>query len=111
MFNSIIATDLSEKKTFIRAGYTYNQITFDPEHKIGIWSLSTSDGKPAGFEVVRGVKKKNSDGSITFTYPSSEQFGTSGWYYGTLEGALGKYNQLQLGYRHNSTVAIQTVIL
>lgn len=101
---TITITDLSKKKTFTRAGYKYKQITFDPERKIGIWALTTKDGDPSGFEVVKGVKTKNFDGSITFAYPSSEQFGTYGWYYGNLEGALGKYNQLELNYK-STTIA------
>ena len=34
-----------------------------------------------GYEIVKPVKKKNPDGNIVYTYPSSEEFGRYGWFY------------------------------
>ena len=78
-----VRTDISEKMTFRRVGYDYQNIVFDEEHHCGIWKVSMEiDGivNDIGYEVVRGIKKKNSDGSIVYVYPSNEQFGINGFY-------------------------------
>lgn len=33
-----------------------------------------------GYEVVKPIRKKNSDGSIVHIYPSTSYFGTYGWF-------------------------------
>ena len=83
-----VRTDISERMTFSRAGYDYQNIVFDKEHHCGIWKVSIEiDGivNDIGYEVVRGIKKKNSDGSIVYVYPSNEQFGINGFYTYNLE--------------------------
>lgn len=80
--------DISQKMTFRRAGYDYKNILFDEEHHCGIWKMSKKiDGivKDMGYEVVRGVKRKNPDGSIVYCYPNDEQFGIYGFYTHSLE--------------------------
>lgn len=75
----IFAKDIEERLEFDRCGYHYVNICLDTEKKAGIWELR-KDNKCYGFEVVKGKKHKNSDGSVVYAYPSDEQFGTYGWY-------------------------------
>ena len=78
-----VRTDISEKMAFSRAGYDYQNIVFDKEHHCGIWKVSKKiDGvvQDMGYEVVRGIKRKNPDGSIVYVYPGDEQFGVNGFY-------------------------------
>ena len=79
---------ISEKMTFKREGYDYQNIVFDEEHHCGIWKMSKEiDGvvKDMGYEVVKGLKRKNSDGSIVYVYPEDERFGIYGFYTYSLE--------------------------
>ena len=88
VMEKIAYKDISQKMTFRRAGYDYKNIVFDPEHHSGIWKMSKKiDGivKDMGYEVVRGVKRKNPDGSIVYCYPNDEQFGIYGFYTHSLE--------------------------
>lgn len=39
-----------------------------------------SVGKLMGYEIVQPVKRKQPDGTTVYTYPSTEQFGTYGWF-------------------------------
>lgn len=71
--------DLTEKFEFTRAGYHYVNICYNKENHKGIWELRR-DNKCFGFEVVKGLKTKNPDGSVVYVYPSDEQFGRYGWY-------------------------------
>ena len=83
-----VRKDISEKMTFRRAGCDYQNIVFNEEHHCGIWKMSKEiDGvvKDMGYEVVKGVKKKNPDGSIVYVYPVDEQFGVYGFYTYNLE--------------------------
>lgn len=83
-----VMTDISQKMTFRRAGYDYKNIVFDADHHCGIWEMSKeTDGvvKDMGYEVVKGVKRKNPDGSIVYYYPGDEQFGVDGFYTHSLE--------------------------
>ena len=41
--------------------------------------------KDMGYEVVKGVKRMNPDGSIVYVYPVDEQFGVYGFYTYNLE--------------------------
>lgn len=75
--------DISQKMTFKRAGYDYENIVYDPLHHCGIWKMTRDiDGKVVdmGYEVVKGVKKVNPDGSTVYAYPGDEQFGTYGFF-------------------------------
>lgn len=80
--------DISEKMSFKRAGYNYQNIVFDEAHHCGIWKVTIEiDGviKDMGYEVVRGIKKKNPDGNMAYVYPNDEQFGVNGFYSYNLE--------------------------
>ena len=84
----IVKKDISKKMTFRRSGYDYQNIVFNEEHHCGIWKMSKeTEGvvKDMGYEVVKGVKKKNPDGSIVYVYPVDEQFGVYGFYTYSLE--------------------------
>ena len=79
---------ISEKMTFRRSGCDYQNIVFNEEHYCGIWKMSKeTDGvvKDMGYEVVKGVKRMNSDGSIVYVYPGDEEFGIYGFYTYNLE--------------------------
>lgn len=75
----IFAKDIEERLEFDRCGYHYVNICLDKEKKAGIWELRR-DNKCYGFEVVKGKKHKNPDGSVVYAYPSDESFGKYGWY-------------------------------
>lgn len=78
--NRIIRTDISGKKEFDRIGYHYTQVLADEEHKVYLYKM-TKEGIPyPQYELVKGKKYKNPDGSIVYTYPCDEDFGTFGWY-------------------------------
>lgn len=79
----IRSLDISQKMTFRRAGYDYENIVFDPLHHCGIWKMSRDiDGKieDMGYEVVKGVKRVNPDGGVVYVYPGDEQFGMYGFF-------------------------------
>ena len=68
----IFRTPISELKEFKREGYLTKYVAND-----GLWYLFSIGG---GYEIVRAVKRKQPDGSDVYCYPSSEQFGVSGWH-------------------------------
>ena len=69
---TINETPISELKEFKRGGYLTKYVAND-----GLWYLFSTEG---GFKIVRAVKHKQPDGSEVYCYPSSEQFGVSGWH-------------------------------
>ena len=78
-----IAKDMSEKMEFGRAGYDYKNLVFDEAHHCGIWKMTrVIDGEVCdmGYEVVRGKRYKNPDGSIVYRYPGDEDFGSYGFF-------------------------------
>ena len=88
VMEKIVKKSISEKMTFRRSGCDYKNIVFNEEHHCGIWKMSKEiDGvvKDMGYEVVKGVKRKNSDGSIVYVYPGDEEFGIYGFYTYNLE--------------------------
>lgn len=79
----IESTDISRKMEFRRVGYDYSNVVFDDGHHCGIWKMTkVIDGKlcDMGYEVVRGKKYRNPDGSVIYRYPSDEDFGILGFY-------------------------------
>lgn len=79
----ITSLDISQKMTFQRAGYDYENIIFDAVNHCGIWKMTkVIDGVryDMGYEVVKGLKRVNPDGSVVYVYPGDEQFGTSGFF-------------------------------
>ena len=78
-----VRTDISEKMEFRRAGYDYKNVVFDAAHHCGIWRMTKVIDRKVegmGYEVVKGVRKKNPDGGVVYCYPGDEQFGVSGFF-------------------------------
>lgn len=71
--------DIKDKTHFRRIGYDYYRVYFDATRHIAVYEMS-KDGKHKGYEVIKGKKHKNPDGTIVFVYPSDEDFGIYGWY-------------------------------
>ena len=77
--NQVYAKDIRGKRVFARIGCTYYQVYADHDRHIYIYDIINQDGIHRGYEIVKGVKHKNPDGSIVYTYPSDEQFGIYGF--------------------------------
>lgn len=75
----VFKKDISEKTEFHRAGYDYKNIYYNDRFHTGVWELRKGD-KVYGYEVIRGKKMKNPDGSIVYVYPCDEDFGKCGFY-------------------------------
>ena len=78
-----VKTDVSKKVEFRRAGYDYRMLVFDEAHHCGIWKMTrVIDGEvlDMGYEVVKGIKTVNPDGTVVYRYPCSEEFGTYGFF-------------------------------
>ena len=83
-----VIKEIHQKMTFKRSGCDYKNILFDEEHHCGIWEMTKVIGsktKFMGYEVVKGIKAKNPDGSIVYCYPGDEQFGVYGFYTHSLD--------------------------
>lgn len=65
--------DISEMKEFEKYGDLFRQVRHNPETGWYLYDRGTS------YEVVKGVKRKNPDGTIVHAYPSSESWGTYGY--------------------------------
>lgn len=77
----IFSTDIKDKKVFNFENTTLTMIK-DYGNNFYLYERKYTDsGRLLGYELVRGVKKKNPDGNIVYVYPSSEQFGKNGWFY------------------------------
>lgn len=76
----IQGVDISERKTFIKYGEVFTQERHNPE--TGWWLYKRTNMKDPSryhYEVVRGKKYKNPDGSIVYTYPNAEDWGSLGY--------------------------------
>lgn len=73
----IIAKDISEMKEFTKYGDTFRQIRNNPE--TGWWLYERRGKDNRSYEVVKGVKHKNPDGTIVYIYPSTEHWGKYGY--------------------------------
>lgn len=80
MMEKIIRKDISEKKEFDRIGYHYIQVLADDEKHVYLYKLEMPGIPYLQYELVKGKKCKNPDGSIIYTYPCDEDFGNFGWY-------------------------------
>ena len=52
----------------------------DEERHMYLFKRTNSQGILIGYELVRGVRRKNPDGSIVYIYPSSSLFGNYAYY-------------------------------
>lgn len=84
---SIAAKDIKEKMRFSRIGYDYECIYYNQDFHCGVWKM-TKNGRFGGYEVVKGFRYRQPDGSIVYRYPSDEQFGVYGFYGYDLERLL-----------------------
>ena len=86
---SIAAKDISEKKSFSRCGYNYQCIYYNQDFHCGVWKMTNKNtGRFGGYEVIKGVKYRQPDGSIVYRYPGDEQFGVYGFYSYNLDRLL-----------------------
>lgn len=79
----LFATDIREKKEFIFQGDLLKFSEYYPQSNRYLYErYFNRDGKWVlyGYEVVIPVKHRNPDGTISEVYPSSEKFGTHGWF-------------------------------
>ena len=75
----IVKTDISKKIEFDRIGYHYTRVWFDEVNHIGVYKMIGMNPYEQ-YEVVKGVKRQNPDGTTVYVYPSDEMFGTYGYY-------------------------------
>lgn len=81
MLEDIKRTDIKDKKEFTIQGDKLVQLEeVDPVNRIYVYGRYTSSGVLYAYEVVKGVRYKDSDGSIIYMYPSSEMFGSKGYF-------------------------------
>lgn len=75
----IIATDIKDKKEFTFQG---DKLVQYKSYGDGWWLYKRynhySNFNFMGWELVKGVRRKQPNGEIVYIYPSSEQFGTYG---------------------------------
>lgn len=74
------ATDIRDKRTFKRIGHTYTMIAADEENHIYLFKMTKPGISYDMYEIVKGVKAKQPDGTTVYKYPSDEQFGVYGFY-------------------------------
>ena len=65
--------DISELKEFSKYGDTFKQIRNNPD--TGWWLYE----RETHYEVVKGMKYTNPDGSVVYVYPSEKDWGTYGY--------------------------------
>lgn len=79
----IFKTDIREKREFERYGFQYTLVKEDNDNRIYVFKVEKKGEKPLpyeNYEIVKGKKEKNPDGTVVYTYPSTEQFGKYGYY-------------------------------
>lgn len=77
----VFRTDIRDKKEFSLEGDTLKQkYCYDEEKQIWVYERYNHNGRLYGYELVKGIKHKNPDGSLIYLYPSSEKFGDYGYF-------------------------------
>lgn len=76
--------DIKEIETFEKFGEIFTKIYKDDEIHVYVYERRKNGGTSGGFEVIRGKKYTNPDGSVVYCYPSSEDFGVYGYYISAL---------------------------
>lgn len=71
--------DIGEMKTFEKYGDTFKQMRNNSETGWWLYERTNNETGRQHYEVVRGVKRKNPDGTTVYAYPSSEMWGTYGY--------------------------------
>lgn len=76
----LFAKDILEKKEFKFGGDTLRlKECVSKEKHIYVFARYNEEDRLIAYEVVKGIKAVNPDGSIVYHYPSSEQFGHYGY--------------------------------
>lgn len=85
----IKSKDISEKMRFSRIGYDYECVFYNQDFHCGVWRMTKKDsGRFGGYEVVKGIRHKQPDGSFVWSYPGDEDFGRYGFFDYNLERLL-----------------------
>ena len=62
---NVFLKDIKKKMRFSRSGYDYQCIFFNDHFHCGVWRMTKKDtGRICGYEVVKGIKDIQPDGSI-----------------------------------------------
>ena len=81
----VYSQDIKEKREFTFQGdllkYKKHEPTTNKYLYERYYKASNGEFRLLGYEVVIPVKHKNPDDSIVECYPSSEQFGSKGWFF------------------------------
>ena len=88
----IYITDMRQVSTFTRCGYEYRKMEHTEEYML--WEMVKKNGKLAGYEVWKPRWLKNYEGNRGWGKPNDESFGTTAWYYTSIEKARAKINSL-----------------
>lgn len=78
IMRQVYNTPIYEFKEFVREGYSYTKVS--DKNNYYLFAMKDEDGMNAGFEIWKGIPKRQPDGTKVMSKPSSEQFGTYGWY-------------------------------
>lgn len=83
--------DISTTNVFRKYDKDYTKIWGDDDRHLYVFQVFKK--YPSGievtdYEVVKGIKYKNPDGSIVYVYPSAERFGSYGYY---IQGQVKSY--------------------
>ena len=90
----ITKKDIKDLNSFKKWGTTFTKIWGDDDRHLYVFKRSGCSRDD--YEVVKGVKTKNSDGSIVYAYPSSDNFGMYGYY---IMGIPVRYSRQRIVYR------------
>lgn len=77
----IIYKPIEERKEFTFCGDTLKQCEHNETTGLWLYERFSTKGRLVGYEVVKGKKHKNPDGTEVYTYPSTEEFGSYGLAY------------------------------
>lgn len=74
--------DIKDYDSFEKFGELFMKIYADDNNHIYVFRREKKcvETTKISYEVVKGVKIKNSNGTIVYSYPSSEKFGVYGFY-------------------------------
>ena len=75
----IIRKDIKDMKAFEKFGDLFTQIGNNPETGWYLYERVNKESGKKHYEVVKGKKHKNPDGSIVYAFPSTELWGTYGY--------------------------------
>lgn len=81
----VFKTPIEGMETFTKYGDVFTKIHSDDINHLYIFERTPKDKTRKmpyrHLEVIRAPKRRNPDGSIVYTYPGDELWGTNGWTY------------------------------